>query len=85
MTTFNINLPESLRAFVDDQARRAGHADAAAYVASLLRREQRRQARAQLEAEVLKGLDSGPATEMTRDDWAELRRRLEERIAKRGA
>ena len=39
--------------------------------------------RAELEAKLQEALDSGPATEMTPADWADLRRRVAERLARR--
>ncbi len=40
--------------------------------------------RERLRALIREGIESGPATPMTPDDWADLRRRLDERLAARG-
>lgn len=50
-------------------------------VADLLSEEERREAEEELEAELLRGIASGPAAPFTRADWAEIDRRLEERVA----
>ena len=50
-------------------------------VAELLSEEERREAEEELEAELLKGITSGPAAPFTRAEWAELDRQLEEHIA----
>jgi prevent-host-death family protein len=54
-------------------------------VAELLSEEERREAEEELEAELLKGLRSGPATPLTRADWADIDRKLQEHIARRHA
>ena len=53
------------------------------YVRELIRADQKQTAKTILEAEVLKGLSSGPSTRMAREDWerirAEVRRRGHQR------
>ena len=73
MTTMNISLPEDMKAFIDAQLNREGYASASEYLRNLIRDAQRRQARRDLEAKLLEGLE-GPATEMTREDWESIRR-----------
>lgn len=72
-TTLSISLPEPLRAFVEEQATKAGHGSVSAYVESLVRAEQKRQAEARLEALLLEGLRSEPSL-MTSEDWEAIRR-----------
>jgi len=50
------------------------------WLAALVREAQRRQARRELEAKILEGLQ-GPAVEMTREDWDSLRREAQEGLA----
>jgi antitoxin ParD1/3/4 len=57
MTTMNISLPESLKAFVDEQVAGQGYGSSSEYVRELIRRERDRQ---RLRALVLEGLESGP-------------------------
>lgn len=78
MTTMNISLPEEMKAFIDAQIAREGYASASEYLRALIRDAQRRQARQELEAKLLEGLQS-PASELTPADWAGLRERILER------
>ena len=73
MTTMNISLPEEMKVFVEAQMAREGYASASEYLRALIRQAQRRQAKLELEAKIREALDSGPATPMTREDWAALR------------
>jgi len=75
----NIALPEALKQFVHEQAKNGGYGTASEYVRSLIRDAQLRAARQELDGQLLEGLDSGPATPMTGEDWDELKRRVWER------
>jgi antitoxin ParD1/3/4 len=80
--TMNVALPESMKDFVHEQVASGGYTSASEYVRELIREAQRRKgAEEDLEALLLEGLNSGPATEMTDDDWQELRRRSAQRWA----
>ncbi len=83
MTTLNVTLPESLQDFVQEQVARGGYRTPSEYLQSLVIDDQKRQAEAQLEAELLEGINSGEATEMTAGDWEDIRRELRERQAAR--
>jgi antitoxin ParD1/3/4 len=78
VSTLQITLPEPLRAFLDEQVARGGHADASAYLADLLRQARLREAKRELEAKLLEGMRS-PRRPMTDADWDRLRDRLLER------
>ncbi len=73
MTTMNISLPDEMKAFIELQMSREGFASASEYLRALIREAQKLQARQDLEAKLLEGLQ-GPVTEMTREDWESLRR-----------
>jgi antitoxin ParD1/3/4 len=73
-TSLTISLPEPLKAFVDRQVASGTFPDADAYIQALLREAQKRLARERVEALLQEGLDSGPATEMTAQDWDDIRR-----------
>ncbi len=73
METMNIAVPEALHAFVETRVAEGGYGSASEYIRELIRADQTQQARAVLEAEVLKGGRSGPAVPMTDEDWAEIR------------
>jgi antitoxin ParD1/3/4 len=80
MTTMNISLPEEMKAFVEAQVAQEGYASASEYLRTLVREEQRRRAKRELEARLLAGLE-GPAVDMAREDWDSIRREAIERLA----
>jgi antitoxin ParD1/3/4 len=73
MTTMNISLPDEMKVFVESQMAHEGYASASEYVRALIREAQKRQAKRELEAKFREALESGPATEMTPEDWVALR------------
>jgi len=77
----NISLPKALREFVEAQVANGDYGTASEYVRGLIRDAQKRQAQAELEAKLLEGLNSGPATPMTAQDWEDMRQRLHRRLA----
>jgi antitoxin ParD1/3/4 len=83
METMNIALPEALKTFVQHQVEEGGYSSVSEYMRELIRADQRRQALAAIEAEIVKGLESGASTPMTAEDWQALRQALRERYAKR--
>jgi antitoxin ParD1/3/4 len=83
MNTMNIAIPKQLKSFVQRQVERRGYSSVSEYVRDLIRGDQERQAITTLEAEFLKGLDSGPATPMTQQDWQEIREEVRRRTAAR--
>lgn len=83
MMTLQISLPESLRDFVERQVAEGGYQTASEYVQDLVRGAQKQQARAKVEALLEEGFNSGEPTEMTREDWENLHRRVAERLAQR--
>jgi len=83
MTSLNISLPESMREFIEAQVAEGGYSTASEFIRELVRQAQKRHAEAKLEALLLEGLNSGPATPMTEADWEEHRQRLRTHLAKR--
>ena len=85
MNTMNIALSAKLKAFVQREVRRRGYSSVSEYMRELIRGEQERQERefARLEAEILKGINSGPATPMTPEDWQDIRMEVRRRSAQR--
>jgi antitoxin ParD1/3/4 len=81
MTSLNISLPESMRAWIDEQIAKGGYGTASEFVRQLIREAQKREAEARLEALLLEGLESGPPTEMTQADWAALKDRVVRRLS----
>lgn len=81
MTRLEILLAEDVKAAADSQAAERGYTDARSYVESLVSTEiEGRRAKAALETKLVEALDS-PAREMGPADWAEMRRKFEERHA----
>jgi antitoxin ParD1/3/4 len=83
MTSLNISLPEPLREWIDAQIKRGRYGNASEYLRDLIRHDQERQAQERLEGLLLDGVKSGPASYLTRRDWAELRTDVAERLRKR--
>jgi antitoxin ParD1/3/4 len=82
--TLNVSLTPHLEAFIHQTVRSGRYQSASEMVRTALRlleeREQERLAKLEwLRREIQKGLDSGPATPMTQEDWDELKRRARER------
>jgi antitoxin ParD1/3/4 len=59
MSTMNISLPESLKAFVDEQVARRGYGTSSEYVRELIRKDHDRQ---QLRGLLMEGAASAPAS-----------------------
>jgi antitoxin ParD1/3/4 len=83
MTSLNISLSEPLRDWIDAQIKGGRYGNASEYVRDLIRRDQERQAQDRLEGLLLEGVKSGPASYLTKRDWAELRTEVAERLDKR--
>ena len=83
ITTMNVSLPRTQKEFVDQQVQQGSFSTVSDYIRDLIRREQRAFAREELERKLLEGLNSGPATEMTKADWKELRAGLKKRLTGR--
>ena len=61
MATMNISLPDGLKKFAEEQAASGHYSGTSDYVRDLIRQDaERRRALADLNAEIQKGLDSGP-------------------------
>jgi antitoxin ParD1/3/4 len=73
MQTMNISLPDQLKEFVDGQVGSGRYSSVSEYVRDLIRDDEKRKAREKLEAMLMDGLQSGEPTEMTRQDWADIR------------
>lgn len=73
MQTMNISLPEQLKEFVDGQVGSGRYSSVSEYVRDLIRDDEKRKTQERLEALLLEGIQSGDATEMTRQDWSDIR------------
>ena len=68
-----ISLTDELQTVVDAEVIDHGYASAEEYLARLIRQDQKRRAKEQLEALVMEGINSGEAVEMTAQAWKDLR------------
>ena len=73
MTTVTISLPDSLKAFVDQQLATKGYGNVSEYFRSLLREAQAQEAEARLETLLLEGLAGGEDIALTQDFWRDLK------------
>ena len=82
-TTMNVSLPETLKEYVRDRVAEGIYSNPSDYVRALIRTDMKRLSQEHLESMLLDGINSGPATEMTRADWdgimANAKRRLGEK------
>lgn len=79
----NISLPDSLREWVESRVETEGYGTASEYFRALVRDDQRRKAQEESDRALISAIESGPATEMTRADWAHIRATVRERLAKK--
>jgi antitoxin ParD1/3/4 len=77
----NISLPEPMKQWVEAQVAAGGYGTASEYFCHLLRAEQQRLLREQIDRTLHESLDSGPSTPMTAEDWERIRRAGRMRIA----
>ena len=85
METMNISLPDPLKTYIEELVGRGDYSSASEYVRELVREDRKRRERERLEALLLEGLNSGPMTEMTPEDWAGIREEVRQRVAARQA
>jgi antitoxin ParD1/3/4 len=76
----NVSLPKDQKAFVDKRVTGGGFGSVSDYVRELIRRDQRDLVREEVERRLLAALES-PASDMTSEDWKELREKLLKRHA----
>lgn len=89
MQTMNISLPDQLKDFVDGQVGSGRYSSVSEYVRDLIRDDEKRKAQEKLEALLVEGIQSGAATEMTAQDWTDIRtealKKLESRKTRKSA
>ncbi len=84
MPTMNISLPESMRDFVEAQVANSGYNSTSEYFRELVRADQKRLAKEELERMLL-GSMREPGKAMTRGSWQELRKTARNRPRARAA
>ena len=71
--TMSFALPESLRDYIDARVRSGEYGNTSEYLRDLIRRDQQEQAARRLRELITDGLESGPATPLTKRRVGELR------------
>lgn len=79
-----LNISDDDLEFIREQVASGASPTPEDYLRQLIRAEQRKHAKAALEARILEGINSGPATEMTAQDWDDIRQEVRERSPRRG-
>ncbi len=69
MSKVQVSLPEPLRRFIDGLVAEGAFKDPSEYLQTLVDRDRQAREKARIEALLIEGLDSGPSTPMTADDW----------------
>ena len=72
--TIDLHLPEDTQSYLNEKVQQEGHANPGEYLAALLEEQRRREAKQRLDALLLEGLNSGPATPWTPEDRQDIRR-----------
>jgi antitoxin ParD1/3/4 len=83
MQTMNISLPDPMKQFVEDQVTAGAYSSASEYVRELVRADQKRHGKEQLEQVLLSAINSGDPIEVTPEKINEVRQRLQARAAQR--
>jgi antitoxin ParD1/3/4 len=76
MQTMNISLPDPMKQFVEEQVSAGNYSSVSEYVRELIRADQKRKAKDELEETLLDALRSGEPTEVTPEMWDELRQNI---------
>ena len=84
MSSVNISLPESLRAFAERRAEEQGYETVSEYFRDLILKDQQQQGDARLETLLLEGLNSGDPIEVTPEYIGAKLQRLVEQHASQG-
>jgi antitoxin ParD1/3/4 len=83
MQTMNISLPDPMKQYVEQQVDAGGYSSASEYVRELVRADQKRKDKDQLEELLLKSLNSGEPIDITPEMLDDVRKRLRARAKSR--
>ena len=73
MQAMNISLPDHLKEFVDLQAGSGRYSSPSEYVRDLIDDDEKRKAQEELEALLREGIQSGDPSELSPQDWQDIR------------
>ena len=83
MQTMNISLPDPMKQYVEEQVSAGAYSSASEYVRELVRADQKRHAKEQLEQILLNAINSGDPFEVTPEMLEDIKRKLRARSAQR--
>jgi antitoxin ParD1/3/4 len=75
-SSMNISLPEGMKAWVEEQVANRGYATPSEYIRELLREDQKRKVRDEIDQKLVKALDSSDPRDLSGSDWQRIRRRV---------
>ncbi|BDI14929.1 hypothetical protein ANSO36C_07310 [Nostoc cf. commune SO-36] len=76
MSNINISLPESMKAFIDEQVAQGGYGSVSEYLQELITQDQKRKMQEHIEELLIAGLESGEAIEVNDEWWQQKRTHL---------
>jgi antitoxin ParD1/3/4 len=85
MTKVFVSLPEPLKQFIDGLVAEGTFKDSSEYLRTLIDRDRETREKARVEDLLIEGLDCGPSTPMTPEDWEEIERAGQRIVASRKA
>jgi antitoxin ParD1/3/4 len=85
MQTMNISLPDPMKQYVEEQVSAGAYSSASEYVRELVRADQKRHAKEQLEQILLNAINSGDPIDVTSEMVEDVREKLRTRAAQRRA
>jgi antitoxin ParD1/3/4 len=83
METMNISLPDPMKQYVEERVSAGAYSSASEYVRELVRADQKRHAKEQLEQILLNAINSGDPFEVTPEMLEDIKRKLRARSAQR--
>ncbi len=85
MQTMNISLPDPMKQYVEEQVSAGGYSSASEYVRELVRADQKRRAKEELEQILMNAMSSGDPIDITPEVVEDVKRRLRARAVQRKA
>jgi len=83
MTSMNVSLPDKMKAFVEEQVAKGAYGTASEYLRELIRQDQQRRLREEIDKSLLAALESGAPLPVTPKFWQKRRKEFEKRIRRR--